>query len=325
MSFMDQAIHIVNFPGMPLENLFWLWDRDDRSKPFVEFIRLISQMGNCALHQNGWNGDGLDDDNVRAVILINSDLDENFLKRLSKIRKNKCFLILLEPPAVDCYAMHYESKIRDFFGTILTQFDDLIDNRTYVRLNHWQARERVVQNAPAFSEKKFCTMIQTNRPLQHVCSLSQERADAAQFFSRHPDFDLFGVWWDGFAAWRGYLNQDKLTVLKNYKFVIGYENMKNQRGFFTERIFDAFYAKCVPIYWGATNIGDYIPPSCFIHRPDFASNEELDKFLVNMDPQTYESYINAAQEFLKSPYAKEHFCVDSFGRRIVQIVSERAI
>ena len=46
----------------------------------------------------------------------------------------------------------------------------------------------------------------------------------------------------------------------------------------SEKIFDCFAAGNVPIYWGASNVTDYIPEDCFIDMRSFSSFEELYQF-----------------------------------------------
>jgi hypothetical protein len=87
------------------------------------------------------------------------------------------------------------------------------------------------------------------------------------------------------------------------------------KGYVTEKIFNAFTAGCVPIYWGADNITDYIPKNCFIDRRDFTSDEQLYQFLKNMTEGEYQVYINDIKCFLNSDlalvFSHEHF-VDIF-------------
>lgn len=320
---MNKNCYIVNLPGQSPANLYSDVDQNGRAKPFMALTQMVLKHGNCIICDgSSWDGEGMKD--VWAVIALNSHLGEKFLKNISQIPKNKCFLVLLEPPVIDCFAIHYRPFVKDYFGTIFTQFDDLVDQSTYLKLHHWQARDTVVKDAPSFGEKKFCVMIQTNSNSIHIDSLYDERRKIAAFLTKDPEFDLFGFDWDGYRSWRGYLQSNKHDTLKKYKFVISYENMKNQRGFFTERIFDAFYAKSVPIYWGASNIANYIPCNTFIDRSMFSTNQELYIYLKNMDESTYENYIFAAHEFLKTDYAKNNFSIDSFANTIINTVCSRA-
>ena len=62
----------------------------------------------------------------------------------------------------------------------------------------------------------------------------------------------------------------KRAILEQYKFSICYENMSDMPGYITEKIFDCFFAGCVPIYLGASNMTDYIPGGTFIDKRKFS-------------------------------------------------------
>ena len=50
----------------------------------------------------------------------------------------------------------------------------------------------------------------------------------------------------------------KIDTLRRYKFCVAVENSEMPH-YVTEKIFDSFVAGCVPVYFGAPNIYDYIP------------------------------------------------------------------
>ena len=86
-----------------------------------------------------------------------------------------------------------------------------------------------------------------------------------RFFEDKPvEFDLYGRNWEKrkFKNWRGRV-EDKLEILKHYKFCICYENMRDVKGYITEKIFDSFAAGCVPVI-GGDNVTKFIPEGCFI-------------------------------------------------------------
>ena len=59
----------------------------------------------------------------------------------------------------------------------------------------------------------------------------------------------------------------------------------------TPEIFDAFIAGCVPVYWGAKNITDYVSSDCFIDRREFKNNQELYRYMKNMNDDEYLKYL----------------------------------
>jgi hypothetical protein len=164
-----------------------------------------------------------------------------------------------------------------------------------------------------------------NKMVKHPLELYSERINAIRWFERyHPeDFDLYGMGWDKYV-FRGRiihrLNNVKLLTrllapkypsykgtiatksetLKGYKFAICYENAKEIPGYITEKIFDCFFAGCVPVYWGAPNVTDFIPADTFIDKRNFKGYEELYKYLKTMPAAEYERYLAAIEQFIKS-------------------------
>jgi hypothetical protein len=87
--------------------------------------------------------------------------------------------------------------------------------------------------------------------------------------------------------------------LLEYRFCLAYENSV-EPDYISEKLFDCFYAGCVPIYYGAPNITDYIPASTFIDKRNF-SYEELYRYLSAMPEKEYNGYLAAAEAYLQSP------------------------
>jgi hypothetical protein len=155
-----------------------------------------------------------------------------------------------------------------------------------------------------------------NKTSSHPRELYSERRIAIRYFEqKQPDnFDLFGAGWDHrtsfiksrtnsklqiYPSYRGTV-LNKWDVLPNYRFSLCYENIHNEPGFITEKIFDCMRSNCVPIYWGAPNITDYVKKGSFIDRRDFKNNEELERYITEMSEQEYNDYQNAIKEYLNS-------------------------
>ena len=225
--------------------------------------------------------------------------------------KEKTVLFMWEPPTVQ--EELYDPKVQAHFGKIFTWDDDLVDNCRFFKF-HYPVLQQRIAKLPSFEEKKFCTMIARNMGSKHPKQLYKERKALVRFFEGKPagDFDLYGMFWNPkkFKNYRGSV-PDKLAVLKNYQFSICYENMRDIKGYISEKIFDCFAAGVVPVYWGASNVTDYIPENCFIDRRKFKDNEALYAHLKKMTREDYEAYLQNGDKFLKSDRAKlfssEHF------------------
>ncbi len=226
------------------------------------------------------------------------------------VPKEKKVLFLWEPPTVlpDNYNPRYHAP----FARIYTWNDTLVDDQTYFKL-YYPCYRPMLTERPSFAEKKLCTLIAMNKGSSHPRELYSHRRRVIAFFEHHhtEDFDLLGRFWPlGLKTYRGAVD-DKLEALKHYRFSFCYENISQEAGYVTEKIFDCFAAGVVPIYWGANNIEQYIPKACFIAREEFQDEETLYRFLKAMTEQQYATYIEAIQAYLKSPEAKT-FSADDF-------------
>lgn len=57
--------------------------------------------------------------------------------------------------------------------------------------------------------------------------------------------------------------EDKYAVFKSAKYVIAFENYAH-KGYWTEKIADAYLSYCLPIYFGATDIDRYFHPLSYV-------------------------------------------------------------
>lgn len=176
----------------------------------------------------------------------------------------------------------------------------------------------------------FSCLINSNKrfPIASEDDLYEERFAVIEWYQKNaPDnFSLYGRGWDkpkvaftrkdklvrrakrlatqlfGYRPFPNYKGPvaDKGDIYKNCKFVYCYENTKNLENYITEKIFDAMMFGCVPIYWGAQNILDFIPKECFIDRRDFANQASLYQYLKNISQEVYKAYQMAIYNFLRS-------------------------
>jgi len=97
--------------------------------------------------------------------------------------------------------------------------------------------------------------------------------------------------------------------------------MREIKGYITEKIFDCFAAGVVPIYWGASNIEEFVDKGCFIDRKKFANNNDLYYFIKNMKKEEYENYLENIRLYLISEKAQLFsfsYLVDCFVKGLKQ-------
>ncbi len=232
----------------------------------------------------------------------------------SSLPCEKMVLFMWEPCVVQPES--HDPKMHRNFGKIFTWDDDLVDNEKYFKFHYPVLKPRIA-DIPSFEEKKFCTLINGRLCSKHPKELYSEREKMIRFFeNKEGEFDLYGRYWEkrNYKNYRGTI-ADKLSVLKNYKFCICYENTKDVRGYITEKIFDCFCAGVIPVYLGASNICEYVPKECFIDRREFKEDQAVYDFLKAMSQETYVKYLEEAARFLKSEkahlFSEDHF-VETF-------------
>ena len=217
-----------------------------------------------------------------------------------KFPQKKLLLFMWEPPSV----IKYTSEELSHYKRVYTWDDDLVDNKKFFKF-YYPELKPMMKSLPAFEGKKLVTQISSNKKSKHRNELYSERESVIQFFENKDGFEFYGFAWEnkGYKNYRGSI-QNKLETLKNYRFNVCYENIHDVKGYITEKIFDSFAAGTVPIYWGASNVADYIPKNCFIDRRDFKDFAAVYEFIRSMDQATYETYLKNIETFLQSDRAK---------------------
>ncbi|XP_039171138.1 alpha-(1,4)-fucosyltransferase-like isoform X2 [Eucalyptus grandis] len=84
------------------------------------------------------------------------------------------------------------------------------------------------------------------------------------------DVSVTPKWWDHLHC-----------AMSHYKFVLAIENTWTE-SYVTEKLFYALDAGAVPIYFGAPNVMDFVPPHSIIDGNKFSSMEELATFVKSL-------------------------------------------
>lgn len=265
-----------------------------------------------------------------------------------EVRAHACpkYLLALENPFINTLNidLDYCGKFKRVFSwnsslNSLSNFTLLMVPNELRTLPFKQFDQRPIFSCLINANKRFL------KPMQD--DLYEERLGVIRWHEKYfpKDFRLYGLGWEKpspaftwadkfyrrisrlrtqiygykpFPSFHGSV-EDKATVYLDSKFAFCYENTKNLDNYITEKIFDAMMAGCVPIYWGADNVCDYIPKDCFIDRREFRDNDALHSALRAITPQQYAAYQSHIYQFLHGPkmsiFTVEHY-VDSIANFI---------
>jgi hypothetical protein len=220
---------------------------------------------------------------------------------------NDRLVTFLGEPATYCPS-NWDPELHKLFPTVLTWNDDLVDGQKFHKfrypLTRWFPE---VPDVPCH-RRKLLVNISGNKTSTHPRELYSARRETIRYFERHhaDQFGFYGTGWNRkkkdrefFASYAGEV-QHKWDIYPQYRFGLCYENMRDEPGYVTEKIFDCMRAGCVPVYWGASNVLDFVDAEAFVDRRKFASNAELADFLLSMTETEYQRYRQASRDYLRT-------------------------
>jgi len=297
----------------------------DKSSPIGDDLSYPMVFLKEYLEGNGHRVCTIDMDRIErfdAIVFIDYPTFKNeYFRSLVDAKYSNLYLLLLE--SLIHRPDNYNEGNHKYFKKVFTWDDRLVDNRKYFKINY---SFRLPQSIGVEQDrsKKLCAMVIGHKRITHELELYTERIKAVRWFENNfpEDFDLYGIGWDKYI-FRGVLGRlnnfdllakilkphypsyrgrvkSKKEILSKYKFAICYENAKDISGYITEKIFDCFFAGCVPIYLGADNVTQYIPKECFIDKRNYNAYEDLHKYLINMPDKEYTDYLNSINNFINT-------------------------
>lgn len=169
-------------------------------------------------------------------------------------------------------------------------------------------------------------------------SLQDKRNETFLSLINYCDFDLYGKQWGNtyetpkiiydkmmihkkniFEGTSKFLKKSEL--LRKYKFSLCFENSIS-RSYLSEKLFDCFINRVIPVYLGAFNISELIPKECFIDYRDFKSDKDLAVYLKSIDVNKANQYLKAAHNFLNSNQVLRYDC-EFYTKTIVNLINKQ--
>lgn len=288
-----------------------------------------------------------------AVVFLDYPTKLNsYFRRLVKRGDIPIYLVLFESSSVR--PDNWNRANHTPFKKVFTWDPAWVDGQKYIQMHN---PYRLPDFAPYERSQadKFCCLIASQKYSWVKEELYTERVRAIRWFEKnHPDeFDLYGQRWDRFylqgklsilnpvlariykkfpglpqrqifPSFRGSV-ASKREVMRQYRFSICYENA-SYRGWITEKMLDAMFAGSVPIYQGAPEVAELIPPNTFIDKRNFASYEALYRYMKGMSEEEYEGYRQAGHKFIHGDLIKP-WGAEAFAQIIVReiITSDKTV
>jgi hypothetical protein len=269
-----------------------------------------------------------------------------YFRELIRRKHPSINVYLSEPPIVR--PDQYKESRHAPFHKVFTWKQDIAKKGGKYQLYHIPNKWRLDSFSPVpFEKRKLCVLINSFMCSTTANELYSERVRAARWFEQNAraDFDLIGTEWDKplfsgrlaimnfplrffyrriglfkklkvnrFPSYIGPNKKSKHHTLHDYRFCVAYEN-SIEPDYTSEKIWDSFFAGCIPIYLGNTKIQEVVPKNTFIDKRDFTNYGELYKYIKGMSAAEYSGYLSRIDALIRSPavrpYTAEHY-VENF-------------
>lgn len=307
-----QKIYLIPFAGCykkpaTIFDIHGPYNRDNCVRPYY----LLKQE----LERQGWAIQALTDPSQvppeGILVVFNIPSDKKFVAAMRRCRAHKKIAWLWEPP-IKKHTRNFDAQLHLFFDKIYTWAPEYIDNKKYFAFYTPYPEITIPEKSVNFENKKDIVMVAGYQKSRHLLSLCELRVDFVDYCDsiKSACFDVYGSGWGSrIYGYRGKV-KDKLALLRQYKFVICYENCQTP-GYVSEKIFDAFCAGAVPVYYGAPDITQYIPENCYINARNFKTPAELYNYLMGISSNEYTQLRAHINQFLCSQDVQK-FSVDNF-------------
>lgn len=136
--------------------------------------------------------------------------------------------------------------------------------------------KRILTKGELDNKNKFCLFSVSNPSCEArnnfflTLSSKYKQVDSiGKLYNNLPDIDI---------PRNSYSSKEYLDFINRYKFMICFENV-SKPNYFTEKLINAYYNNTIPIYWGCTNIDEYVNIDSILYlKPDF-TQEDVDELI----------------------------------------------
>lgn len=204
---------------------------------------------------------------------------------------------------VDCVKIFYtgENIIPDFnlydyaMGFHYIDFED-----RYLRIPHYALYDQCIplalnkhthEDSYYLAKKKFCNYVISNP------YAAPQRDMIIEALSKYKELASGGKYRNNVGG----PVPDKVAFSKDYRFTIAFENSA-MSGYTTEKIFDAYAAETIPIYWGSSRITEEFNPESFVNANEYSDFDELTEYVKEIY-ENDELYL----KMMKTPICDERF------------------
>jgi len=293
-------------------------NRDNCLLPYINLKEALNKQGVDVNTFDLWNGKDPMDYYSFGVL---DNLDTMY--RHPEVNM-KAFYVF-EPPVVD-------PSIYKALPKLTVMFDEVYVHNTHgdgysldgveqskLRKLYWpQPFNQVLEPYWSRADRKHNIVVinGNHKPVSRYHELYSKRIEAMVALSKYDMVDLYGRGWERWCSrasmWSPYWKNrkalmsiykgpcdSKFEVLSQYKFCLCFENM-NMDGYMTEKLFDCLYVGVIPLYWGAHDVGRWVPEKAYIDVSLFSGWGEIEEYIRSLSQSEIDVVKRAGREFIES-------------------------
>ena len=161
-------------------------------------------------------------------------------------------------PNIHLYIYNHHSKL-------LITPHYLVIPTVYLMINYFKLNLSSIQPSivTPFDKKKFCFIANPPKDFEQKNGIYQKKKQLIEQLTTLGECHYIDQFKDRIGTASCYQSLELINLLNEYKFVFVCENSILD-GYITEKIFNPFYARIIPLYYGAEDRNRYFNPESFI-------------------------------------------------------------
>ena len=146
-----------------------------------------------------------------------------------------------------------------------------------------------------FSQKKFCLQVSRHSFRGKYSAIQREiTTNTVNILSKIGEVEHIEIYKDVIGNSSCYHSEKLLNLFNEYKFILCFENSFTN-GYITEKIFNAFFSRTIPIYIGPKDTNRFINKKSYINGYDLNNKKFYDILTLTHDETSYNDFINQSK------------------------------
>ena len=306
LDFTKPTVYVFHFNPQMTYKMLQSLDKNDRSYALDEWQMTLFRS--LRTRYNLLNGFAISHVPIGAVAIITMCQSQDLPFDRLKSKDWKCVLYTVESPNIRHQNQWDLMFLKTHFDHVMTYWTPVLEDETFGTFCPQNSHHLDFDNPldmallvhPTRQVGRDVVMVLENRSLK-----GRYRINGTTLYCLDPlreafiqdlqDITVYGTGWEkykdhpkirvGHTLHRSKDHRTTIDIMKDYTFVMIIENTDAQ-GYVSEKIYDAWIAGCIPLYYGNIHPRNGIPSNMYIDLKSFPSSEAVQEYLDSLDIDT---------------------------------------